>query len=168
MKITPSVLCAIFWVSSASAQENRTETQALRCGTVTRIHTSLSQSSPAFGTAMGATTQFYSSLYSASRFVRLGVDVTNEEILDRQGQLAAQYSRSWRTNPEPIVQEVALCNTWRAQFASRIVKLDEASTPGDIVKAVGAPPKRASVEQVTKWRPLVNQAFEAWLKKASL
>jgi CelD/BcsL family acetyltransferase involved in cellulose biosynthesis len=116
---------------------------------------------------MGATTQFYSSLYSASRFVRLGNDVTAEEIQDRQEQLAAEFRRSWKSNPESVVQEVALCNTWRAQFASRIVTLNEASTPGDLVRVVGTPPKRASIEQVTKWRPLVSQAFETWLVKVN-
>lgn len=152
----------VFLASSSHAQERIVETQALRCGALTYIHTSLGKASPTFGAAMEASTRFYASLFNASRYTRLGVESTMNEIHARQDRLLAEYRTSWKSNPEPIVQEVALCNSWRAEFASRIVQLRDTSTPQDLVRLVGTPPKHPSEFQVHKWRPLTNQAFKEW------
>ena len=158
-----SILGLLLVTSSAAAQETPVETQSIRCGALTYIHAGLGKKSPAFGMAMLTSTRFYSSLFSASRFTRTGLDTTDRLILARRDIVLAELKNSWQSNPESVVQEVALCNTWRATYAPRIVKLTESSSPEELVQTVGYPPEHGSKEQVAKWRPLVIQAFEQWL-----
>jgi hypothetical protein len=157
-----SIFCLLSVPFSAAAQETRVETQSIRCGALTHVQASLGKESPAFGTAMVTTTMFYNSLFSAGRFTRTGLETTDRLILARRDIVLAELKKSWKSNPESVVQEVALCNTWRAAYAPRIVRLVESSSPEDLVRAVGYPPEQGSTEQVVKWRPLVNQAFGVW------
>ena len=58
---------------------------------------------------------------------------------------------------------MALCNTWRAEFALRIGAANGAIRSGkQIVEIVGTPPSEPAEGEVEKWRPLVSGAFNAW------
>lgn len=152
----------LFLGACAHAQELRGETQSVRCGALAFIHTSLSASNPAFGEAMTSSSIFYGSVFSASRAVRLGVGATNGEVGARRELALAEFKKSWALNPDSVVREMALCNTWRAAFAPRVVALKDSISAAELVRAVGDPPEVPTAVEVDKWRSIVPHAFAAW------
>ena len=151
---------ALLFTSYAHAQESRSETQAIRCAAVSHIHTSIATPA-AFNEGMSGITELYGSVFAAFREVRTGKPPTNGELSDRRDLISAEFKSTYAVNPELVVREAALCNTWRAEIAPRIEAQDP-QTLSQFVKVAGVPPLAPEAGQVEKWRPLVAAAFAAW------
>lgn len=76
----------------------------------------MSATNPAFGEAMTQSSIFYSGLFGASRKNRTGVMATNGDVNFRRELILKELKSTWELNPEMVVREAALCNTWRSQF----------------------------------------------------
>jgi hypothetical protein len=152
--------------SSALAQESRIETQAARCASLAFILTSVGERNPDFGRAMTDFGQFFGFVYSVQRSNRTSVAVTNGDVNDRQEAAFVEFKKSWRTNPEVVTREAALCNDWRAQVAARVTasgpNLGENFTPDVLLRIVPEPPAQPATQDVEKWRDITQQAFTAW------
>ena len=148
------------------AQEAPGETQAIRCSALAYIHTNLT-SPPAFNVAMGKSAEFYGGVFAAFQEERTGAGATNGEVSLRRDGVEAELRRSWRSRPAIIVSEMALCNTWRAEFAPRIGAANGAIRSGkQIVEIVGAPPSEPAEGEVEKWRPLVSERLTRGQRRA--
>jgi hypothetical protein len=105
--------------SSVQAQESRAETQAIRCAAVSYLHTNIT-TPPAFNEAMGNSVQFYQQVFAAFRQVRTGAAPTNGEVSQRRDLVIAEFKGTYPVNPDAVVREAALCNTWRAEYGPKI------------------------------------------------
>lgn len=148
--------------SCVHAQESRGETQAIRCAALSFIHTSLSKSDPEFGTLMTSSTIVYGTVFAARQAARTGSMATNGEVNSRRELVLEEFKKSWKTNPELVVREAALCNAWRAEFAPRLGVLNARSSETELMRLVGEPPTGAAGDEVNDWRVLVPLAFAAW------
>lgn len=157
-----TLIGALLLASAVQAQESKIETQAIRCGALAYIHTSLSAANHAFGDAMTSSAQFYGGVFTAARENRAAITTKTGEVLERRDLVITELQKTWLSSAESVVREMALCNTWRASFATKVVTLKDSSTPAEVVQAVGVPPDRASTEEENKWRPIVTQAFTSW------
>ena len=157
--LAAAMLCGSF---AANAQELRSETQAVRCAAISFIHTSLSASNPAFGEAMTQSGIFYGGLFGASRKIRTGLTTTNGEVNARRELVLEELKKTWVSNPEVVVRETALCNTWRGQFGPQLTAWKDDGNETELVRIVGEPPVSPSKEEIEKWRPIVPLAFTAW------
>lgn len=149
--------------SYAYGQESRSETQAIRCAAVSYLHTNIATPA-AFNEAMGNSAQFYGHVFVAFRQGRTGVVPSNGEVYERRDLTLAEFKKTYEVNPELVVREAALCNTWRAEYAPRIDANQNPQGWNEIVKIAGEPPPKPDPEQVEKWRPFVTAAFVAWAK----
>jgi hypothetical protein len=147
---------------AVNAQELRSETQAIRCGAISFIHTSMSASNPAFGEAMTQSGIFYGGFFGVSRKNRTGLTTTNGEVNARRELVLEELKKTWVSNPEVVVRETALCNTWRGQFGPQLAALKDDGNDAELVRIVGEPPVRPSKEEIERWRPIVPVAFAAW------
>jgi hypothetical protein len=149
--------------SCTYAQESRSETQAIRCAAVSYLHTNIA-TPLAFNEAMGNSAQFYGHVFVAFRQVRTGAVPSNGEVYDRRDLTVAEFKKTYEVNPELVVREAALCNTWRAEYAPRIEADQNPQGWSELVKVAGIPPEAPSPKEVEKWRPFVQSAFVAWAK----
>lgn len=157
------LLAATFLASScAYAQESRTETQAIRCAALSLIHTSLTDSNPAFGDAMTRLAMLYGAVYASTQAARTGATLTMGKIEARREVAVEEFKMSWRSSPDVVVREAALCNAWRSEFGPRLAASDKRDDEPEFLRLVGQPPARPSGEEVERWRPLVPLAFSAW------
>jgi hypothetical protein len=61
-----------------------------------------------------------------------------------------------------MIREAALCDTWRAEFFS---KLPERPSEKDLLSAmnnISSPPTAIQKTEIDRWTKLTPQAFEAW------
>jgi hypothetical protein len=153
---------SVLLASAAHAQESLGETQSIRCSALSYIHTVIA-TPPPFNEAMTSMALVFSQAYAAFRTVRTGATMTNGEVSARRSTVEAEFRRTWKAKPEILVREMALCNTWRAQYALRFAaaKFDSTS-PEALIGVIGIPPSNPAVGEEEKWRPVVNMAFEAW------
>jgi hypothetical protein len=147
---------------AVNAQELRSETQAIRCGAISFIHSSMSAANPAFGEAMTQSSIFYNGIFGASRKNRTGVMTNNGDANARRELVLAELRSTWESNPEAVVREAALCNTWRAQYGPKLAARNNDGNEADLLRIVGEPPATPSREEIEKWRPIVPLAFTAW------
>lgn len=165
-------LPVIFLLCSASyAQESAGETQSLRCSALAHIHTVIATPA-AFNESVTNMGIFYSDAYAAFRESRTNASSTNGEIGQRRDTIESELRKTWKSKPEIVVSEMALCNSWRTTFAEKIpayiagTNSDKATAQG-IVQLVGTPPTSPASGQVEKWRPIVAIAFNAWAETGS-
>lgn len=164
----PIILASLFLFSSAFAQESPSETQAIRCGALSHILTIIA-TPPAFNEAMGQSAGFYSGVFGAFIEARTGSGGTNGEISSRRDTVEAELRRTWQAKPDIVVREMAICNTWRAEFAPRIAALNgEIRSSAQVIQVVGVPPIEPRVGEIDKWRPIVTTAFAAWADSGSM
>ena len=164
---TQIFVAALLFSLNAQAQESPAESQAIRCGALTHIHTIIS-SPPAFNEAMAQATEFYGGVFAAFRETRTGSSATNGEVSGRRDTVEAELRKTWQTKPELVVREMALCNSWRAEFAPRIAAFNSEIRNGkQAIEIVGTPPSAPSPGEIDKWRPIVSTAFTAWAESGS-
>lgn len=158
---------SLLFASSVHAQESLGETQSIRCSALANVMTNIS-SPPAFNEAMAQTTEFYSGVFAAFRETRTGASATHGEVSGRRDTVLVELRKTWQTNPEGVVQELALCNSWRAEFGPRISTLAGEVRDGKrLIEIVGAPPNMAKPGEADKWRPIAQTAFIAWAAAGS-
>ena len=167
------VLLAICQLCSAShAQESAGETQSLRCSALAHIHTVIT-TPPAFNESMANSAIFYSDVYLAFREFRTGASSTNGAVSQRQDTIESELKNTWKSKPAIVISEMALCNSWRVNFAEKVPSYlatlgTKKPTPQEITQLVGTPPTSPATGQVEKWRPIVTMAFDAWAETGSL
>lgn len=169
---TAILLPVILLLCSASyAQESAGETQSLRCSALARIHTVITTPA-AFNESITNMAIFYADAYAAFRESRTNASSTNGEIRQRGDTIESELRKTWKSKPEIVVSEMALCNSWRAAFAEKIPAYmaranTEKATVQGIVQLMGIPPTSPAFGQVEKWRPIVAMAFNAWAETGS-
>ena len=157
----------LIFATGLHAQESAGETQSIRCGALTHVLTSITTPS-AFNEAMAQSTEFYSGVFASFREARTGAAATNGEISDRRDTVQAELRKTWRSKPEGVVQELALCNSWRAEYAPRIAALNgEIRSSRQLSQIVGSPPTRARDGETEKWAPIASTGFTAWAESGS-
>jgi hypothetical protein len=168
----PILLPALLLLSSTSfAQESPGETQSIRCAALAHIHTVIS-TPPEFNESMANMTMLFTNTYTSFREIRTGSTTTNGVIGRRQDTVEAELRDTWKSKPVVVVEEMALCNTWRANFAERIpaymasLGSKEPSAKG-LVQLVGKPPIAPRPGEVEKWQPATKMAFDAWAETGS-
>lgn len=154
---------ALLTSSWAYAQESRSETQAIRCAAVFFVLTSLSSTEPDFGREMKVSTRLFHSAFASRWNVRTGSSMTNGEISARRELVLAELRKSWKSNPEAVIVEAALCSSWLDSIGQRLASVKgEPSSEREFVRLVGEPPATATAEDLASLRILVPMAFEAW------
>lgn len=159
---------ALCLISVAYAQESTGETQSIRCSALAHIHTAIT-TPPEFSQAMANSATFYSGVFVAFREDRTGATSNNGEIGQRRDTVEVELRNTWQSKPDVVVGEMALCNTWRANYAEKLPAYLAETRSGDasaqsLVRLVGVPPTLPASGQVEKWRPIVAMAFSAWAK----
>lgn len=70
--------------------------------------------------------------------------------------------------PEVVIREMALCNTWRAEYAPRLAAVNgDTRTGNQMAEALGLPPTEPRPGEADKWRPIVTTGFAAWVESGS-
>lgn len=161
------LLASILVTTCAHAQESSSETQSIRCSALTRILTII-DSPPEFNDAMAGSTQFYSGVFASFRKARTRAAITNGEISGRRDTVEIELRKTWQSRPEAVVQELALCNSWRAEFAPRLAALSgEIGSDKQLIEIVGSPPAKPKDGEVDKWRQIAKVGFTAWAASGS-
>jgi hypothetical protein len=154
---------SVLLATSTHAQESSSETQSIRCGALSHVLTIIS-TPPELNNALTQSAMFYSSVYAAFREARTGAAATNGEVSGRRDTVEVELRRTWRSRPEAVVQELALCNSWRAEYAPRLAVLNEKTSMGkQLTEAVGTPPVKPRYGEADKWRQIADVGFNAWL-----
>lgn len=160
-------VASLFFALAANAQESPAETQSIRCGALAHILTVIA-TPPAFNETMGHSAMFYSDVFGALKEVRTGAAGTNGETFARRDTIEAELRRTWPVKPEAVIREMALCNTWRAEYAPRLAAVNGGTGTGnDVVEALGLPPTAPRPGEADMWRPIVTTGFAAWVESGS-
>lgn len=160
-------LVSILIATTAHAQESTSETQSIRCSALTHVLTNI-DTPPEFNEAMAQTTRFYSGVFASFREARTGQAPTNGEVSGRRDTVEAELRTTWRSKPEVIVQELALCNSWRAEYAPRLAAVNgEISSAKQLLEVVGSPPTKPRTGEADKWRRIASIGFTAWAAAGS-
>jgi hypothetical protein len=70
--------------------------------------------------------------------------------------------------PEAVIREMALCNTWRAEYAPRRAAVNGGFRTGNQLEdTLGLPPTAPRPGEADKWRPIVTTGFAAWAESGS-
>lgn len=164
------LLLSVSVISLAHAQESISETQSIRCSALAHIHTVII-TPPAFNDAMTNMSIFNSEVYAAFQTTRTGSFLTNGQVYKRRDFVEAELRETWKSKPEAVVNEMALCNSWRAAYAGKVqaymAQTSKQSDPQAVIRLVGSPPGFPAAGQVEKLRPIVSMAFQAWAQSGS-
>ena len=161
MKIQILVILT-FLASDVYAQESSSETQSIRCSALMHVLTNIT-TPPNFNGAMAQANEFYSGVFATFREARTGSRATNGEVSNRRDTIEAELREAWQAKPAAVVQELALCNTWRAEYAPRLAAQGgEIRSGKQLMEIVGSPPAKPRDGEADKWVPIANIAFTAW------
>ena len=165
------LVASLCLIPIAYAQESTGETQSIRCSALAHIHTVIT-TPPEFNEGMTNSGIFNSAVFAAFRESRTGSSSTNGDVNKRRDTIEAELRNTWKSKPEVVISEMALCNSWRANYAGKIQSFmgenrSKAPTPQSIIDLVGSPPTFPAAGQVDKWRPIVSMAFRAWAETGS-
>ncbi len=155
---------AVLLLSSSlvHGQELRAEVQGVRCSALTFIFTSLASTDPDTAINFYKASNFFNVVYAAGRKVRTKMTITNGEANSRRELVLNELKDSWRSNPDAVVQEAALCQTWGDEFMPKILAGADINSAEDVLYVVGQPPTVASEENVANVRVVAPEAFAAW------
>lgn len=158
-------------ISVAYAQESTSESQSIRCSALAHIHTVIS-TPPEFNEVMTNSGIFYNGIFSALRESRTGASSTNGEVSQRRDSIEAELRKTWKSKPEVVVSEMALCDSWRAIYAEKIRAYmaetgSEEPSAQSLIRLVGIPPTLPASGRIDKWRPIVAMAFGTWAETGS-
>lgn len=171
-----SIACFMFltlnviYVSAAESTTASTtiETQSLRCSALNQIHSTLTEPSPQLGEIMGELAGLFAQIHAVQKGRHTKTKINTLELRTRRDELITEMSKGWPTNKTAMIREAAVCDTWRAEFFS---KLPEKPSEKDLQTAmtnISAPPANAQKTEIDRWTKLTPQAFEAWARIKSV
>lgn len=148
--------------SFVHGQELRAEAQGIRCSALTFVFTSLASRDPDTAINFYKASNFFRGVFAAGRKVRTKMTITNGEADSHRELVLNELKNSWRSNPDVVIQEAALCQTWGDEFMPKIRAGADINSAEDVLYVVGQPPTVASEEQIANLRNVAPAAFAAW------
>ena len=164
----PALICfsslAFGVMTTAQAQSNNAsiETQSLRCSALNQIHSTLTDPSPQLGEIMGELAGLFAQIHATQKGRSTKTKINTAELRTKRDELITEMSKGWPANKPAMIREAALCDTWRAEFFS---KLPERPSEKDLLSAmnnISSPPTAIQKTEIDRWTKLTPQAFEAW------
>jgi hypothetical protein len=151
-------------VVNSHAQSNNAsiETQSLRCSALNQIHSTLTDPSPQLGEVMGELAGLFAQIHATQKSRSTKTKINTAELRSKRDELITEMSKGWPANKPAMIREAALCDTWRAEFFS---KLPERPSEKDLLTAmnnISSPPTAIQKTEIDRWTKLTPQAFEAW------
>jgi hypothetical protein len=149
---------------NSHAQSNNAliETQSLRCSALNQIHSTLTDPSPQLGEVMGELAGLFAQIHATQKSRSTKTKINTAELRTKRDELITEMSKGWPVNKPAMIREAALCDTWRAEFFS---KLPERPSEKDLLTAmnnISSPPTTIQKTEIDRWTKLTPQAFEAW------
>ena len=149
---------------NSHAQSNNAliETQSLRCSALNQIHSTLTDPSPQLGEVMGELAGLFAQIHATQKSRSTKTKINTAELRTKRDELITEMSKGWPANKPAMIREAALCDTWRAEFFS---KLPERPSEKDLLTAmnnISSPPTTIQKTEIDRWTKLTPQAFEAW------
>ncbi len=149
---------------NSHAQSNNAliETQSLRCSALNQIHSTLTDPSPQLGEVMGELAGLFAQIHATQKSRSTKTKINTAELRTKRDELITEMNKGWPVNKPAMIREAALCDTWRAEFFS---KLPERPSEKDLLTAmnnISSPPTTIQKTEIDRWTKLTPQAFEAW------
>lgn len=157
-------------VTTVQAQTSNVsiETQSLRCSALNQIHSTLTDPSPQLGEIMGELAGLFAQIHATQKGRSTKTKINTAELRSKRDELITEMSKGWPANKPAMIREAAVCDTWRAEFFS---KLSERPSEKDLLTAmnnISSPPTTIQKTEIDRWTKLTPQAFEAWLRIKSV
>ena len=151
-------------VVNSHAQSNNAliETQSFRCSALNQIQSTLTDPSPQLGEVMGELAGLFAQIHATQKSRSTKTKINTAELRTKRDELITEMSKGWPANKPTMIREAALCDTWRAEFFS---KLPERPSEKDLLTAINnisSPPTAIQKTEIDRWTKLTPQAFEAW------
>ena len=149
-------------IAQAQASNTSIETQSLRCSALNQIHSTLTDPSPQLGEIMGELAGLFAQIHATQKGRSTKTKINTAELRSKRDELITEMSKGWPANKPAMIREAALCDTWRAEFFS---KLPERPSEKDLLSAmnnISSPPTAIQKTEIDRWTKLTPQAFEAW------
>ena len=163
-----SLLVGVVTTAQAEVNSTSTETQSLRCSALNQIHSTLTDPSPQLGEIMGELAGLFAQIHATQKGRSTKTKINTAELRTKRDELIAEMSKGWPANKSAMIREAALCDTWRAEFFS---KLPERPSEKDLQAAmsnISPPPTTIQKTEIDRWTKLTPQAFEAWSRIKSV